>query len=171
MPILRNLLQQVADIRLRHNLLHLWCVVGGGGWCRRLYFHFGVGVQKRGPACQLLLSFGVISIKDKFVELWSMLTSHFAGLLIETELLHDVLIFTHLVLHLLSYLLLLLVFFRTTLHALQLGCIGQDVLAYVTAICEKCEAFPSSLNDLYFLAFKAQSDILFSRCYRQYGGI
>lgn len=95
----------------------------------RLYFHFGVGVQKRGPAGQLLLSFGVIPIKDKLIKLWRMVTADLTGLLIETELLHDVLVLAHLVLHLLSYLLFLLIFFRTILQVLQLRCMVKNLLA------------------------------------------
>ena len=130
MPILRNLLQQVTNIGLGHNFLNLWrVIVGGGEWCMRLYFHFGVGVQKRGPAGQLLLSFGVIPIKDKLIKLWRMVTADLTGLLIETELLHDVLVLAHLVLHLLSYLLFLLIFFRTILQVLQLRCMVKNLLA------------------------------------------
>ena len=65
---------------------------------------------------------GVLCIKDELVELGRMMTLGATGILLETEILHDVLILTHLVFHLLPNLLLLLVFPCTAQKVLVLDC-------------------------------------------------
>ena len=61
----------------------------------------------------------VVDIEDKLIELRRMLAAK-TGSLFETQILHDVLVLSDLILHLLADHLLLLVLLRTVLHILQL---------------------------------------------------
>jgi hypothetical protein len=79
-----------------------------------------MGLQKGGPP-RRLTTLGVFDVEDELVELRRVAAGVWADLLVEAKVLDDVLVLTHLILHLLPDLLLLLVLLGAVLHVLVLG--------------------------------------------------
>jgi hypothetical protein len=114
-PILRECLQEIDSSSNLRLLLHIR--LGRDGWFQ-LHTR-GMSLQDGGPSGGLQ-PLGVLCIEDELVELVRVMTLGTAGILLKTKILHDVLILTHLVFHLLPDLLLLLVFPCTVQQVLVL---------------------------------------------------
>lgn len=90
-------------------------------------------MQEGGPSGRAV-ALGVIHIEDELIELGRVMTGSRRGILLETEVLHYVLILAHLILHLFPDLLLLLVLLCTVQHVLQLGSVGDNHLSEMRSL-------------------------------------
>jgi hypothetical protein len=114
-PIFRDLFEEETNAGV--DLRHFPAFSGGKG----IQLDFGwMGLQKGGPS-RRLATLGVFDVEDELVELRRVAAGVWADLLVEAKVLDDVLVLTHLILHLLPDLLLLLVLLGAVLHVLVLG--------------------------------------------------